>query len=345
MEPRKAVTRVVPPAEDSASKKGQQQQQSGPTVLSAEAYTTGGVRKKKFEPKVPARRLKKPSVNQKDEPGEGSGEIPKELQKLLQQAETDGQRAFRPNQRTSKVAFGFGGFSSGTSAPSAGFRHKGSSGGGAGHGSGKGGGGGGGGGGSSRAFEKQEFMQADELQSKHRTSGKNVEVFDLERYFPVTLPLRKPFSGESHLLHDAEFDHPEDEIHEDDEDAVEPAEELGLTENREDDVLFFFQLPQGLPLSSQSKSTTAGSASAKLEDLTQGGAMGKLLVYESGAVKFKVGDVILDALPGTECTFAQELAAVNTTTKRCGFLGEVYKRVVLTPDIDNALPDITNLNT
>lgn len=170
-----------------------------------------------------------------------------------------------------------------------------------------------------------------------------MEVFDLERYFPVTLPLRRPFSGDSRLLDDEEFGDDEDEVHDDDEDAEEAAEELGLTEKKEDDMLFFFQLPQGLPVVSKGKSSTAGSA--KLEELSQGGAMGKLLVYESGAVKFKVGDVILDALPGTECTFAQELCAVNTSTKQCGFVGEVYKRIVLTPDINNVLPDLINLRT
>lgn len=128
MEPRRAVTRVVPPAEG-------EQPAAAPAV---EAFTTGGVKKTKFVPKVPARRVKKQSATVKDEAGEGSGsELPKELQKLLQQAENDGQRAFRPNQRTSKVAFGFGGFSSRSSSlPSPGFSHQGPGRGGGGRGGG-----------------------------------------------------------------------------------------------------------------------------------------------------------------------------------------------------------------
>jgi DNA-directed RNA polymerase III subunit RPC4 len=361
MEPqRKANIRVVPPPEG-AGKKAEQGGPAAPpgaSVLSAEAYTHGGVKKTKFEPKVPTRRLKKLSTVKSESAGEGAsgGEVPKELQKLLQQAQNDGQRTFRPNQRTSKVAFGFGGFSSRSSA---GFRHKSSAGAGSGSGSAKGGGGGGGGGGygdggggsSTRNVEKQEFMHEDEAYpDSKRGNRKNVEVFDLERYYPVSLPWRKPFSGDAQQLDEEEFGDGE-EVEEEDEDAVEPAEELGLTEKKEEDTLYFFQLPKGLPLSStpsvkgkeKEKSPTAGPA--RLEDLRNGGFMGKILVYESGAVKFKVGDVIYDALPGTECTFSQELCAVNTTTKRCAFLGEVHKRIVLTPDVSNVLPDIANLHT
>lgn len=329
---RKAVTRTVPPPPEGSNKKVQPPGPAAtPLTLSAEAYTHGGVKKTKFEPKVPARRLKKLSEKVKSEPreGEGGGEIPKELQRLLQQAENDGRGTFRPNQRTSKVAFGFGGFSSRSSLSSAGFQHRSSSGGGA-----------------SRGVEKHEFLHADGIGGdSKRGVRKNVEVFDLERYFPVTLPLRRPFAGDSQVLDEEEFGEDDEVPEEDEEDVTEAAKELGLTEKQEGDQLFFFQLPKGLPVSLNASGKKEAAGSAKLEDLGKAGAMGKLLIYESGAVKFKVGDVIFDALPGTEVTFAQELAAVNITTKHCGFLGEVYKRVVLTPDISNVLPDMTDLNT
>lgn len=42
-------------------------------------------------------------------------------------------------------------------------------------------------------------------------------------------------------------------------------------------------------------------------------------------------------MPGTNCVFAQESAAVDPVAKHCLSLGNVIKRVVLTPDIDRLL--------
>jgi DNA-directed RNA polymerase III subunit RPC4 len=298
-----------------------QQPRGGPA---AEEYTHGGVKKTKFEPKVPTRRLKKVSVaSVKSEPGEVRGgrdeqALPKELQRLLQQVESDGRRD-RPNQRTSKVAFGFTGTDSSRSSTS-------------GLGLGKPGAGG-------RVFtrvlEKQEFLQADEVKEEER---KRFEVFDYEKYYPVTLPLRKP--GDEGGVEE-EFGEG-DGVEEEDESGVEAAEELGLREIRDEDRLLFFQFPKGLPMS---WSAGGKERSARLEELGKGGAMGKIQVYESGAVKFKIGDVVLDALPGTECMFAQEVAAVNVAAKRCAFVGEVHKRVVLVPDVTEVLQDLTDLRS
>lgn len=45
----------------------------------------------------------------------------------------------------------------------------------------------------------------------------------------------------------------------------------------------------------------------------------------------------MQAMPGTSCVFAQELAAINPVAKHCLFLGDIRQRVVLTPDIDRLL--------
>ena len=166
---------------------------------------------------------------------------------------------------------------------------------------------------------------------------KNVEVFDLERYFPVTLPLRPPSNVEMRMLDDEEFGGEEVEV---DEDEVEPARELDLMERSNEDMLFFFQIPTALPQLVKDSNGKVGqtTGAVQLEKLHKG-SMGKLVVYESGAVKLKLGSVLLDALPGTECMFAQELAAVNTTSKTCCFLGDVTKRVILTPDVNSVISD------
>lgn len=65
--------------------------------------------------------------------------------------------------------------------------------------------------------------------------------------------------------------------------------------------------------------------------------IGKMLVYESGAVKMQLGDVLFDVLLGTEAAFRQEIAAVNTDDRACVFLGSVQQRAVACPDINHLL--------
>jgi hypothetical protein len=65
--------------------------------------------------------------------------------------------------------------------------------------------------------------------------------------------------------------------------------------------------------------------------------IGKMLVYESGAVKMQLGDVLFDVLPGTEAAFRQDIAAVSAADQACVFLGGVQQRVVACPDIGHLL--------
>jgi hypothetical protein len=190
------------------------------------------------------------------------------------------------------------------------------------------------------------------------------------------------------------------------------------------DKFMFFQLPSVLPIDALPTMEEIGEASKAVQgpvslEMLPEGFLGKLLVYESGAVKLKLGDVIFDvsatsiilnlalvkvdvrmcpwsvswtkyciavnsvaciigthlqvmvlrsealsggmhffphfallarisylnsfvlwtnqAMPGTNCVFAQELAAVNPVDRHCLFLGDIHQRVVLTPDIDRLL--------
>jgi DNA-directed RNA polymerase III subunit RPC4 len=168
---------------------------------------------------------------------------------------------------------------------------------------------------------------------------------DTSKYYPVILPLQRPANERTRYLdEDCGVEH--------DENALTAAQELDLFDESEEDKLMFFQIPASLPLGqdaavsresdqdemvgSVKEGTRNSSAGVKLEKLPEG-HVGKLLVYKSGAVKLKIGDVLFDALPGTDCMFAQELAAVNPTAKHCCFLGDVRQRVILTPDIDSLL--------
>ncbi|KAL6650697.1 hypothetical protein ACP70R_009622 [Stipagrostis hirtigluma subsp. patula] len=213
------------------------------------------------------------------------------------------------------------------------------------------------------------------------------EPWDYEHTdYPVTLPLRRPYSGDpgillvflavvawdflqqtltsyipnAEILDEEEFGESSASRAQDAE--LTAAEELGLMDLSDRPQLLFFQLPSSLPLpmkpqsvvetnSDSKQNSEPASTSAKekpemmrpsslhgskLRDLP-GGFMGKILVYRSGKVKMKIGEALFDVSAGSNCMFAQEVAAINTREKHCCTMGEVSKRAVVTPDIDYML--------
>lgn len=47
--------------------------------------------------------------------------------------------------------------------------------------------------------------------------------------------------------------------------------------------------------------------------------------------------------PGSDCTFSQDVVAINTADKQCCAIGELRKRAVVVPDLDSALNSVINL--
>ncbi|KAL5569877.1 hypothetical protein UlMin_026452 [Ulmus minor] len=184
-----------------------------------------------------------------------------------------------------------------------------------------------------------------------------VEPWDYKNsYYPIVLPLRRPYSGNPELLNKEEFgeDPTNVEYHED---STADASELGLTEEKKEPQMMLFQLPSTLPFfkraastkgkekvgsSTVSESISSSTEGGKPEDLS-GGYMGKIQVYESGKVKLKLGDVLFDVSPGTDCICAEDVLAINTTKKKCCDLGELGKRAVVTPDVESLLKSETDL--
>ncbi|KAF7148120.1 hypothetical protein RHSIM_Rhsim03G0165300 [Rhododendron simsii] len=237
--------------------------------------------------------------------------------------------------------------------------------------------------------------------------------------YPITLPLRRPYSGDPELLDEAEFGDAADNL-EYDENTINSALELGLMvcyliteisklfrilgishlpytiydgqEETGKPQMLFLQFPPNLPLpkrsagadgneskgasasakgkeiagNSKSIGSTGASAAVKGKEIISsspmplergnaskmhcgleglpGGYMGKMLVYKSGAIKWKLGDVIYDVSPGLNCVAAQEVVAINTVDKNCCALGELGKRAVVTPDIDSLLDNVIDLD-
>ncbi|XP_026437649.1 uncharacterized protein LOC113335826 [Papaver somniferum] len=184
------------------------------------------------------------------------------------------------------------------------------------------------------------------------------EPWSYHSYYPVTVPLRPPGSGNPVHLDEAEFGEAVSNMTYN-EDALNPAEDLGLTKDDEDPFprLIFLQLPASLPLTKRSAAAesneTAGNSKpsrpvgrpgrgCSLEELPPG-LVGKLLVYKSGKVKLKVGDTLYDVSPGSHFSFVNEVVAVNTDKKQCWSVGELTTRAIVTPDVDSLLSAIDNM--
>ena len=60
-------------------------------------------------------------------------------------------------------------------------------------------------------------------------------------------------------------------------------------------------------------------------------------MFESGAVKLQMGDVVLDVAAGTPCQFRQEVASVNAREGHFVFLGDVSQRVVCSPNVEQLI--------
>ncbi|KAK9178540.1 hypothetical protein WN943_027732 [Citrus x changshan-huyou] len=175
------------------------------------------------------------------------------------------------------------------------------------------------------------------------------EPWNYDTYYPTTLPWRKPNSGDPEVLDQEEFGE-NTRNSEYDENSVNSAADLGLLDESENRKLFFFQLPKKLPLDKQPASTKGkekaesskplGRTDAPKDlDLSKlpGGYMGKMLVYKSGAVKFKLGDTLFDVSAGSDCSFAQDLVVIDVKDKTCCVLGQLDKLAVVSPDIDSFL--------
>lgn len=182
------------------------------------------------------------------------------------------------------------------------------------------------------------------------------EPWDYYSNYPVTLPLRRPYSGNPDRLDEEEFGEAA-ESRTYNENASNPAMELGLLEKNLEASMFLINLPPNLPMVKQSATSGGQDVNVntrpprgpkeveelyKLNDLPSG-FMGKMLVYRSGAIKLKLGDTIYDVSSAMNCTFAEDLVAINTAQKDCCTIGEISKHVTITPDIDAIVEKLSDL--
>ena len=69
-------------------------------------------------------------------------------------------------------------------------------------------------------------------------------------------------------------------------------------------------------------------------------------MYESGAVKLRIGLVLYDLEPGISPGIREEVAAISLgDAPACPFLGEVQRHAVITPALDHLLRCLCLLRT
>ncbi|THG04399.1 hypothetical protein TEA_029247 [Camellia sinensis var. sinensis] len=285
--------------------------------------------KVRFAPKGPPRRVQKPVVPkiEKTETIDADAQA-QELLRRFNEASGKVKPKVEKKVASTQIAFGYGGQSNSIKS----------------YGSLKGGIGvnndGGGGAYSSVLGDQKEYK----------------EPWDYYSYYPITLPLRRPYSGNPELLNEEEFREASENVTYD-EHSIRPANDLGLQEENLEASIFFLQLPANMPMVKQSanaegqemvnnseppKSAGPSKKGCSLDELP-GGFMGKMLVYKSGAVKLKLGDIIYDVSAGSDSEFAQDVVAINTEEKHCCVVGELSQRAVITPDVDSILNSISDL--
>ncbi|KAB1996367.1 hypothetical protein ERO13_D13G196800v2 [Gossypium hirsutum] len=282
---------------------------------------TNAPRKMRFAPKAPPR--KAPKLEVKTEVVEDIDAVQaRDLLQRLNQTSARTKPKVEKKVSSSQVAFGFGG--GGASIKTFGTSR------GANHSSGETFGGG---------------VHGPGL----RVEKEYKEPWDYYSYYPLTLPMRRPYSGNPEFLDEEEFAAQNVAY---DENSIEPAVGLGLMEENLEPMMLFLQLPPTLPIikaGHEGASSTGSSRTVRSAKKTCGltelpaGLMGKMLVYKSGAVKLKLGDTIYDVNPGLSCVFAQDVVAVDTAKKQCCVVGEVNKHVIVTPDMDSVLNSLSEL--
>lgn len=99
-----------------------------------------------------------------------------------------------------------------------------------------------------------------------------------------------------------------------------------------DGRLVLLQLPPVLPLLVSNEGDSAPRP-ATLGDLGCS-LIGKLQVMESGAVRLRIGDTLLDVAAGTPCIHAQEVVLLSSGAKQAVMLGSVTQRMCAVPDLD-----------
>ncbi|XP_078437888.1 uncharacterized protein LOC144708441 [Wolffia australiana] len=267
-------------------------------------------RKMKFSPKISPRKSPKTATQKPEESGFNVGDVlDRRLLRIIKKAESGSGRSPSSERKAASLEVTFGPTEGRSSVRSFG-------------------------------TVKVENTEQDNLTKPLAEEKKEdiVEPWDFRSYYPLTLPLRRPCPGNQERLDEEEFGESFSTAEEYDERKINAAKELDLLDGNAGRQMFFLQLPTVMPIKGEDMVGLV-SKNSDLDDLPAG-LMGKMLVYKSGAVKMKIGGVLFEVSPGSDCMFAQDVMAINTKKKQCCALGDLTKHVVVTPNIDFLLDSL-----
>jgi DNA-directed RNA polymerase III subunit RPC4 len=94
--------------------------------------------------------------------------------------------------------------------------------------------------------------------------------------------------------------------------------------------MMFMQLPAALPMIGED------DQAIKVGDLPSG-YIGKMLVYRSGKVQMKIGDILFDVSIGTPSSCLQQVACISPEDRKAYILGTIKERTIVTPNIEHLL--------
>lgn len=294
-----------------------------PNFLAA-ASKTNAPRKVRFAPKAPPTRVQKPVVSKVEKVEDDTDAAQaQELLRRLNESSMMGRTKTEKKVAPSQVAFGHGGSLDLKSY-----------------------------GGSPQNLKRSQNIYPGGSAANPKVDKEYKEPWDYYSYYPVTLPLRRPYSGDPELLDGEEFREGSENLMYD-ESSSNAALDLGLMDENPEPTMIFFQLPSKMPMLKETANPDGNEASRKSKprsghnvynlDELPAGFMGKMLVYKSGAVKLKLGDSLYDVSTGMDCAFAQDVLATNTAEKHCCTVGELSKRAIISPDVEDMLESILDL--
>ncbi|KAI0352301.1 hypothetical protein OH77DRAFT_798124 [Trametes cingulata] len=116
------------------------------------------------------------------------------------------------------------------------------------------------------------------------------------------------------------------------------AEDGGSSEEGGKKVTFAEDTKPPAPAAAAAPAAGAAAEDKTAEQAKVDGVIGQLEIYESGAVKLRMGNgIVMDVTAATQPSFLQHAVYVDSSNKRLCVLGEVNRRFVVTPDIDTLL--------
>ena len=96
------------------------------------------------------------------------------------------------------------------------------------------------------------------------------------------------------------------------------------------------QFPSSLPIVKNPEASINLREPIPLHEMPEG-YVGKLIVYKSGKVKLLMGGVKFDVNPGTQLSFHQEAVIIDHDQQKAIVLGDVQKRLLISPNLDDIL--------